>query len=141
MKEDEIFWEGGSKEKRMLISKFIELVNERYIQRRKFINSLLVVTSTVFAVVITLGNGAGGSFYSLWLYRCCTVINGLSILFYCIVLYESIVVCNQHVHRLRDILVLPDHELIGLGGQFFVAITQREISSFHCAKNLPIHFL
>lgn len=136
MVEEDSFYRRENGGRKKIISQYIMAVNERAEKKYKFLSGLLIIVSTVFAVVITLGSGDKDNSHSLWLYRICTVTNGLSILFYSIALYENLEACNQIVHKLQDILRLPVHQLSGLGDHIFATVEAKTRKLFSTCEKL-----
>ena len=136
MAEEDSFYRMENGIKKDVISKFITTINERTEQKYKFLSGLMIVISTVFAVVITLGSGGKDNSYSLWLYRICTMTNGLSILCYSIALYENLEAYNQLVHKLQNILKLPDEKLSQLGNRAFAAVEAKTSKLFSTCEKL-----
>lgn len=136
MADEDYFYKLENEGKRKVISQYIRSVNERAENKYRFLSGLLLVTSTVFAVVITLGNGENDSFRSLWLYRTCTVINGLSILCYSIALYENLEACNQIVRKFQGILKLPARQLSTLGDRAFLAVEAKTHKFFSVCEKM-----
>lgn len=124
-----------------LFKAYSKAMDERSEWIFKIQSNLLIVTSTMLAVMISLNNDATGSFYNHVFYLSSLILNSLCILFCGISIYENKVTCNKTVRTWSKQLNKPDHETLFYNNIAVVGSLKRNRFFLICEKCSYISFI